>query len=290
MTAQKLKEIIDSWNNESFEDLEGRLRIELIEKFDDSGARAYRLIEADPCHCGHATRLHQFPDQLKHSNSGQSLAVGAVLDNATLNQDLPVVVAVGINYMQFDTTKSKVALPANFAATRMWWPLGLVLERLDKDCLEGQIEAEFEKIWPHLDKQPKPFHLIAANYFPWATQSEWGTIGLNAIAESLVLRCWGYANPADRIARLIRLIAKAKPGDEMCVGEIPFVIFHKAKNAVAYLALETIRLLKGNFYSNYIFSDNLSSRRFRPVNAVLLLPQTPLSVTRGTTFGKVLDE
>jgi hypothetical protein len=48
-----------------------------------------------------------------------------------------------------------------------------------------------------------------------------------------------------------------------------------ARGRQPYLALETIRLLTGIFFFNYIFSDNLS-RPFRPVNAALLLPPTPL--------------
>jgi hypothetical protein len=282
MTAQELKKIIDKWNKDSLKSLEEHLRIKAKE-FDDSGARVYESIEDRSCYCGGATGLCRFPDQLKHSVSGESLAVGAVLDNATLsqNQDLPVVVAIGINYTQFDSSKSKVVLPQSWADTQMWRRLGLVLHRLDSDCFRGEIEERFREIWPDLDKkQPKPFHLVAVNYFPWVTRSEWGAIGLNAIAESIIIYCWGYANPAERVAQLIELIAKARSGAEKYVGEIPFVVFHGANNAVPYFAFETIRLLSGKFFSNYIFSDNLS-RPSQPANAIVLLPRIPVFVNKG---------
>jgi hypothetical protein len=228
--------------------------------------------------------LEQFPAQIKH-DTGQSLAVGAVLDQATANlnpdEDLDVVVAVGINYGQFAGSRpSAIPNPKNWAATGMWRRLLLVLQRLDEECLVGQVEERYEGIFSDLDNVNKPFHLVAVNYFPWLTTSEWGEIGLNSISESLAVRCWGYEDPAKHIANLIKSIAKQSKGTQRNVGEFPFILFHGASNAVSYLALDTIRCLKDNCFANYIFCDNLS-RPFPPVNAVVLVPWFPVSLARG---------
>jgi hypothetical protein len=279
MTTQKLKGIIDTWNQKWFSDLEKKLDIKPISAISGElsvGARVYRFFEGKPCHCGHATGLKTFPDQLKHPESGESLAVGAVLDEATPNSDLDVVVAIGINYAQFDASAPKVTLPANWASTEMWRRLGLTLLRLDEECMVGEIKERYGEIFQILDKAQKPFHLVAVNYFPWVTQTEWTEIGLNSIAEALVLRCWGHTHPEERIAGLIKMISEKRPGEKgFCVGEIPFVVFHGANSAVPYLALDTIRLLDGKFFGNFVFCDNLS-RKSKPANAVLLLPPTPL--------------
>src|ERR1035437_2612141 len=293
MTAKDLQDLLNSWNQGSFESLERRLGISRKAscKIDLScGTQVYQLPERE-CHCGRATRLQEFPNQLRHSRSGESLAVGAVLDEATKGSaaDLDVVVAVGINYSQFGASVPyAIPDPDDWAKTRMWRRLGHVLQRLDKDCLNGQFGERYGDIFSEVEKQDPPFHLVAVNYFPWMTQSEWGEISLNAIAESLVLRCWGYDQPAERIADLIASIAAKKPGTSECVGEVPCVIFHGAGNAVPYLALETIRLLVGKCFSNYVFSDNLS-RQSQPTNAVALLPLTPLTVRRENVH-QVADE
>lgn len=293
MTAKELKGLLDSWNQESFGSLERRLGIHpdvSITNDLNCGAHVYQLAERK-CHCGSATRLQEFPSQLRHSRSGESLAVGAVLDEATENStaDLDVVVAVGINYGQFDASVPyAIPDPSDWAKTRMWRRLGLVLQRLDNDCLNGQFRERYGDIFSELGKQDPPFHLVVVNYFPWMTQSEWGEISLNAIAESLALRCWGYDQPAVRIKDLIASIAAKKPGTSECVGEVPCVVFHGAGNAVPYLALETIRLLVGKCFTNYVFSDNLS-RQSQPTNAVALLPLTPLTVRRENVH-QVADE
>jgi hypothetical protein len=271
MTKQELKGIIDLWNTKWFSDLEIKLGI----KANSDELHVYSSLGEGTCHCGHATGLKAFPDQLKHPKSGESLAVGAVLDDASPNFDLDVVVAIGINYAQFNKSAPNVSLPANWAKTGMWRRLGLSLLHLDK-CMGDEIKEQYKDIFSNLDEHQKPFHLVAVNYFPWITQDEWTKIGFNSIAESLVLRCWGHTHPAEHIAGLIEKISEKKRGNEgLCVGEIPFVVFHGANTAVPYLALDTIRLLNRKLFCNYVFCDNLS-RKFQPKNAVLLLPRTPL--------------
>ena len=287
MKAADLQTIIYKWNTEMFSHLEKRLGISPVLTTND-GPRIYHLPEGMPCHCGHATEIDAFPDQLREIASGNSLAVGAVLDETTKTSDicLPVVVAVGINYGQFGTSAPRCILKPDWDKTEMWRRLGLVLQRLDEECLDEQVQKRFGDKFSELDKElNKPFHLVAVNYFPWLTNDAWGDIGLNAIAESLVLRCWGFDHPEAHIADLIAMISENDRGTEGFVGKIPLVIFHGANNAVPYLALDTIRragLWGTGLFTNNIFSDNLAWAS-SPHNAVILLPSTPLLLKRTNT-------
>jgi hypothetical protein len=158
-----------------------------------------------------------------------------------------------------------------------------LLGYLDAQCYGETIAKRFARKTP-------PFHLVAVNFFPWVTRHEWTELNLNAIAEALVLRCWGYDHPAKHIADLIDLIGAKKPGTSALADEIPFVVFHGANCAVPYLALETIGLLEpGDVSTNYVFCDNLSLP-FPPVNAVTLLPTVPLEPLTQDTTHEVVDE
>lgn len=276
MKASKLQSILKAWNDTSFSVLKERLGITQTASYPESGASTYAMPEGAPCHCGHATGLDRFPEELKHPQSNESLAVGAILDRATdvAGEDLDrnVVIVVGINYTQFDAKAKHVVIPPDWRDTVMWRSLGLALQELDSKCFKGDIACRYPVDLTQLPiVTPKPFHLVAVNYFPWITRSEWGAIGLNSIAESLALRCWGYSNPAAHIAELILKLSEYPSN----VRNVPFVVFHGAQNAVPYLALETMRALSPTHYTNYIFTDNLS-RSWKPTNAVVCHPLIPL--------------
>ena len=280
MKASELQTILKAWNDKSFSVLEERLGITRTASYPESGAVTYAMPDGAPCHCGHATGLDRFPEELKHPQSNESLAVGAILDRATNvageDLDLDVVILVGINYTQFDAKAKHVVIPPDWRDTVMWRSLGLALQDLDSKCFKGDIACRYPVDLTQLPiVTPKPFHLVAVNYFPWITRSEWGAIGLNSIAESLALRCWGYPNPSGHIAELISKLSVKSPGDCALVGNVPFVVFHGAQNAVPYLALETMRALSPTHYTNYIFTDNLS-RSWKTINAVVCHPLTPL--------------
>lgn len=262
MKFDKLQEIIKEWNREQFQSLEERLCIEADEDYPDSGARNYCTGPVErSCHCGTATSLDSFPEELIHPVSGKALAVGAVLDEQTVGRDLPVAVAAGINYGQFYADSPGAMLNSGtWRQTGMWKRLELVLKKLNIPCAN----RAFDKFLA-----PGSFHLVAVNYFPWITSCPWGDIGMNSIAEALVLRCWGFRHPeaavADLIAKLGSLNTQFQPG------ALPFVVFHGANNAVPYLALGTMRELCGSIDTKFIFSDNLA-RPYQPANAVLLHP------------------
>lgn len=262
MKFDNLQEIINEWNREQFQSLGERLCIETDEDYPDSDARIYRTGPVDrSCHCGTATGLDSFPEQLIHPGSKEAMAVGAVLDEQTVGRDLPVAVAVGINYGQFYAGSPGAMLNAGtWRQTGMWKRLELVLKKLSGPCANGAFD-EF--------LVPGSFHLVAVNYFPWITSSPWGDIEMNSIAEALVLRCWGFRHPEAAVADLIAKVGN--PNAQSQPGALPFVVFHGANNAVPYLALGTMRELCGSIDTKFIFSDNLA-RPYQPANAVLLHP------------------
>jgi len=297
MKAIVLEKILDTWNANAFKSLETRLGLTPIGPLlpPDSGARVYdpQALKTRKCHCGKFTGQGIFPNEIVHPVSNDSLAVGAVLDATPIapGLDLDVVVAVGINYTQFSKkngSAAMVGLPA-WRAAGMRPRLDLTLTYLDGACFGGTIEKRFA------GKIPR-FHLVAVNFFPWVTRDQWTQIGrtktgektnLNAIAEALVLRCWGYDHPATHIAGLIDSIAAISPGTNALAGDLPFVVFHGADCAVPYLAIETIRMLAlGNVRTNYVFCDNLTLPGFHLRNAVTLLSPGPgTSPIPGTSPG-----
>ena len=276
MRAIDLQRILDAWNAKAFNSLETRLGLAPIGSPlpPELGAGVYdpQALKARQCHCGKFTGHGLFPDQIIHPNCPCSLAVGAVLDDAPTapKLDLDVVVAVGINYTQFSgpDCAAKVLAPG-WRSTDMRKRLDLALTYLDGACFGGTIKRRFAGKIP-------PFHLVAVNFFPWVTRKKWTKVIPNAIAEALVLRCWGYDHPAKHIADLIGSIAASNAGTDTLAGQVPLVVFHGAGCAVPYLALETIRLLApGNVRTNYVFCDNLTLPGSRLRNAVTLFSPIP---------------
>ncbi|MFA5265978.1 MAG: hypothetical protein WC378_19325 [Opitutaceae bacterium] len=281
MKADQLQGILDQWNRNTFESLGAREKTQS----EKSGAQIFPEagLEKRRCYCGKVTKAELFPGELTHKKSGNVLAIGAVFDQKTDNteDDLDVVVAVGINYGQFfgQSCVSMITDPA-WRDTKMWKRLHHTFTYLDAECFEGEIAQR------GLSK----FHLVAVNFFPWITRKEWtDKIKLNAIAEAMVLRCYGFDHPAARIADLVELIGHSSPGSPNCAGVVPFVVFHGAGCAVPYLGVETVRILlsPASIHSNYVFCDNLS-RPLPPRNTAVLLPKIPLMLRRKNVH--VLDD
>ena len=122
------------------------------------------------------------------------VAVGWVLDldPVTKDQDLPVVLAVGINYGQ----------GASYLNKRVSWMETTLLRPRLKDA--GRIVQEAgtdECPQAHL---PDAFHLVVGNFFPWITTNAWAEHEFNGIEEALLLHCHGFHNPHTYLAALLR--------------------------------------------------------------------------------------
>jgi hypothetical protein len=123
-----------------------------------------------------------------------------VCDNTTLGRDLPVVIAVGVNYSQlyFNHKEGAVRKPVQFrlpdrsgkqAATAPPW----VEEDLSKrspnkpnlikqfNDYNNRPSVWFDQCWassPQIRNVPKDvgeFHLVETNFCPWITIDEWGS-------------------------------------------------------------------------------------------------------------------
>jgi hypothetical protein len=271
MTTSTLQRILNEWNCHIFAALAAKYGKQATVPADGGqGLAIYDLVDG-ACHCGKSTGIDQFPEQLIETTSGKSVAVGAVLDSVTANfeADLPVVVAVGINYGQFGSSMPHFGVvPPNWSSTGMRPRLNAVIKQLDESCLDG----EFSKLHSCKNGSTPQCHLVAVNFFPLLTQTEWTEIGMNSITEALMLRCWGYADPCAQVAGLIRRIDGEQTGDNGGVGRIPFVVFHGANSAVPLLGIQTAQQLQGSVRSDFVFCDNLS-RGGKPTNAIVLLPR-----------------
>lgn len=170
------------------------------------------------------------------------VAVGAIVDRSTRlsNEDLPLVLAMGINYGQGDGYAVK----------------GVPLE--DNTQLKGQTTAVMKKLQKVqcIEEYPEEYHLAAANFFPLITKWSWGQ--LNSIEESILLRQAGFLDP---VAYAVSLITALEPD---------VVIFHGANNAVPGLGWRVVDALHQNqAVSKFVFSDNLAPPQRAVINAVM---------------------
>ncbi len=97
---------------------------------DDDAVREANLADDYRCCCGKFNGDELFPDEIRHSPSGVSIAVGAILDDQSHPEaDLPVIVAVGINYWQFRNSATPW-VQASWRTTRMRPALDTAMEPL----------------------------------------------------------------------------------------------------------------------------------------------------------------
>lgn len=178
-----------------------------------------------------------------------SVAVGAVIDDQTTgaDDDLPVVLVVGINYGQ---GAGYLASPIpTTAKTGLRPKLQKAAQLLDDRGCSAQILGQ-------------SFHLVAANFFPWITSRTWSSYRLNSIEEAALIFCCGHADSKDYILELIRQIDPVA------------VIFHGANNAVPYLGTGVVQQsLAGASRPAFdvIFSDNLAGSRKSGVSNTIRL-------------------
>ncbi|MCW1913001.1 hypothetical protein OJ996_05430 [Luteolibacter sp. GHJ8] len=254
MKAADLKRIIDQFNRETLAKplgAEGSLGPEILPPGTASVTRPLEAADTNrcDCFCGKTPKGYKSarnfvdtcltltdPNAAASQVAVGSVAVGAVMDDTTgsSDDDLPVVLAVGINYGQgkgylnspvptVDRTgmRSKLQKPAQLLASQNCEARGL----------------------------DEPFHLVAANFFPWITSEPWSSYNFNSIEEAALVSCCGYSDPHQYILDLIALIKPAA------------VVFHGANNAVPYMGAEVVRRsLAANHSSGFevVFSDNLA--------------------------------
>ena len=225
-------------------------------------------ISSSPCFCGitkggyhNGAELEEviiLSDPASNPPEGK-VAVVATIDDATEStkedKELPVVLAVGINYGQganylrkdlglWDQTKMRTKLDKVFAALR------------------GGTEA---KCAPPNFPNPSKYHLVATNFFPWITQKPWSRF--NSIEEMLLIYCHGFRDPFAHIKEIGK-----KLNDKL-----KFVVFHGAENAVPCLGAEFFRTRAASVWKaassrpDIVFCENLApSRKLNITNAVRL--------------------
>jgi len=162
------------------------------------------------------------------------VAAGAVIDAVTKHstEDLPVVLAVGINYGQ------RVCHVPLFDITRMLPRLKQVFSHLATNKCPSKGE-----------KWENDYHLVASNFLPWITNQPWSEFEFNSIEEATLIHCCGHVSPEEYI---MDLVSRIQPH---------IVVFHGANNAVPYIGGCLIRrYLQSNVTTDFevIFSDNLA--------------------------------
>jgi hypothetical protein len=169
-------------------------------------------------------------------HSAKSVAVFSVVDKVDkISADaLPVVMCVGINYGQ---GKDYLKPQPMHAITGMRTNLNSAFK------LAG---------YP----SPDPFHLVAANFFPWITSISWQELAANCLHSALLLHAFGYSDPASHLNRLVSLL------------QPEWLVFHGVGNSVPVLSLQMLNQL-GDAQPAVLFCDNLG--RHVSKNSVHLL-------------------
>ena len=180
--------------------------------------------------------------------------VGSVIDNnasVDLTDDLPVVVAIGINYGQGGKYLRPSFIKGVLDETEMRPRFANAAAQIGKaECKTASLQR---------------YHLVAANFFPWITAVNWLEHGFNAIEEALFIRCFGYSDPIKPLIDLIvTAIDEAQHAKE---SRSYWLIFHGAQNAVPYMAFDLLTAMQkhkdwvsrmGPNLQEIVFSDNLA--------------------------------
>ncbi len=211
-------------------------------------------LRGQPASCRDLSRHIMLTQTGRNLPSGQ-VAVGWVLDHdtETEKQELPVVVAVGINYGQGATYLNP---PVPWAEPTQMRPrlneAGLVVQSANTDeCSHAG--------WP------SAFHLVVGNFFPWITVYAWATHQFNGSEEALLLHCHGFDDPYIHLAALLGRLG----------AEVTHLVFHGTNTPVPLLGTEFVRRYGDLLASQdrpvdtqVIFSDNLARPGLPVANSV----------------------
>lgn len=209
------------------------------------------------CACGKTTRDFPLARQiiLNDGHKAGHAAVLAVADRThSEDNELPIVLAVGINYGQGSDYLKEPTLMSD-----------------DTDLIDN-VKRVLEVVGRNCDKfdPPKQFNLVATNFFPWITNDSWGEAIANSIEEAIGVFCLGFDDPYAHVVELASELS--------AFSEPLYIIFHGANNCVPAMGIETVRRLrKEKLHTSFefIFSDNLAPPTKDPDNAVRLIPKKP---------------
>ncbi len=209
------------------------------------------------------------------------MAVGAVIDDESalpLGRDLPVVVAIGINYGQQAGHDYVNDPPKIYDATGLRPNVRTVVQQLNCGSVL-QKDGVFK------------YHLVAANFFPWITNKPWQSYGFNSITEEMLVRFYGWrgSEVLDGPLEFVRLLL-----DKLCEAcaefgassSVTHIIFHGARSATAHYGAALVARQKplpvnraplvcarsqDQTGPHVIFCDNLAPPPRKPLqNAILL--------------------
>jgi hypothetical protein len=165
-------------------------------------------------------------------NQNYIAAVFSVVEDITKHgsketENMPVALCVGINYIQSKT-----------------YTIGQALVHVT-----GMYDNATKAIKTATGASPKPFHLVAANFFPWVTEGSWshaidanGKRGINSLHEMLLLETCGFDDPVSHVRSLADILRPK------------WLIFHGVDNCVPMLGNTVRKLLR----HEAIFCDNLA--------------------------------
>jgi hypothetical protein len=178
----------------------------------------------------------------------RNVAVGHVIADETqgCTDDLPVVIAVGINYYQFRNRHSVCSLSAD---CRKW----LADPRKPSTWEESGMYSNARSVCNLLDQRyridacERGFHLVITNVFPWITKLGWGELGLSTYCEMILLRKFGFSDPVDNLRRLLKDLGR----------DVKLIIFHGVNSAVPFYA-EDFERRRPNSCPRTVLVNNLS--------------------------------
>jgi len=210
-------------------------------------------VSSSPCFCGITKGEYRNGAELEEviilrdpaSNPPEGkVAVVATIDDLTEREgkDLPVILAVGINYGQ---GAKYLTSPVS-----LWHATGM-RTKLDKVFATLRTGTKTKCVTPKFSN-PSEYHLVATNFFPWITQKSWSACKLNSIEEMLLINCHDFRDPYAHIEEICRGLKK----------ELQGLVFHGANNAVPLMGAEFIRSRMPSADKtprpDIIFCDNLA--------------------------------
>jgi len=178
--------------------------------------------------------------------TNQTEAVFSVIDDSNPNakDPLDVVLCVGINYAQFLTPSGA---PSHAGNTSLLAPTNM----------RASVGTAFKLAYqspPNSCQLPDPFHLVAANFFPWITRVRWESLIRNSIGEAILMEKSGYDDPVGLIAALVNEI------------EPKWIVFHGTNNCVPILGMRVLKV-PSKHKAVSIICDNLG--HFPGCNSIL---------------------
>lgn len=168
------------------------------------------------------------------------VSVGAVLDKRSdpgrtggspPGDDLPVVLAVGINYGQQQ------------ARDYLQRPPGIYDDTGLRPGLEAVVNGLMQRGHHERPLKNGYYHLVAANFFPWITTEGWADCTKSVLTEELLLRYFGWPNPLEFIYALVPELHRLCRDVDRPEQGLTHVVFHGAQSAAARCGVAVVAQL-----------------------------------------------